>query len=263
MSKISRRDMLALLGLPPAAVLLGGWGRSDYEFLLNIARNAGGAAPAHQFSFVSTGTNYVGRTCAASGTPTVAWTIEGTVYPTLNPGTVTFASTKTVMFDITPKVNLTQWRCENNSLTGTLPSLTPYTSLINLQFHQNAFTGSLPDTTGLASLTGVVGYLNQCSGNIPDFSTNTSLASYDVGDNKLTGVATGFAVPAVLKTFAAANNLLSQAAVDAILHAFVLAGATGGSLNLGGTGNSTPSAAGLADKATLQGRVPAWTVTTN
>ena len=59
------------------------------------------------------------------------------------------------------------------------------------------------------------------------------------------------------------GNLLTQAAVDAILHQIVLNGLTGGALNLGGVGNAAPSAAGLADKAILEALVPPWTVTTN
>lgn len=59
------------------------------------------------------------------------------------------------------------------------------------------------------------------------------------------------------------QNFLTQAAVDAILHQLVLHGQTGGNCVLDGAGNAAPSVAGLADKATLQGLIPPWTVTTN
>ena len=71
------------------------------------------------------------------------------------------------------------------------------------------------------------------------------------------GVDAGFAVPASLTNFRAYGNDLSESVVDAILAAFVAAGASNGLLWLHTT-NAPPSASGLADKATLEGR--GWTV---
>jgi hypothetical protein len=103
---------------------------------------------------------------------------------------------------------------------------------------------------------------NQLTGSIPSLSANTALTLFHCPNNQLTGWSGG-TVSATLGEFEAQNNLLIQTAVDAILAAFVAAGRTTGTriLNLGGTGNAAPSAAGLADKATLQSR--GWTVTTN
>ena len=80
--------------------------------------------------------------------------------------------------------------------------------------------------------------------------------------NQLTGYAGG-GVSITLGDFQAQDNLLTEAAVDAILADFVAANKTTGTrvLNIGGTGNATPSATGLTDKATLVSR--GWTVTTN
>jgi len=66
-----------------------------------------------------------------------------------------------------------------------------------------------------------------------------------------------------LGDFRAENNLLTAKAVNAILAAFVLANKTTGTriLNLGGTGNASPTGQGITDKATLISR--GWTVTTN
>jgi hypothetical protein len=62
--------------------------------------------------------------------------------------------------------------------------------------------------------------------------------------------------------FAFTSNALSQVCVDAILaRAVAAAGYVSGSLLLSGGTNSTPSAGGLADKATLVGR--GVTVTNN
>jgi len=57
------------------------------------------------------------------------------------------------------------------------------------------------------------------------------------------------------------DNALTQAAVDNVLAALVESGAINGTLNLSGGTNAIPSAAGLADKAILEG--DGWTVTVN
>ena len=54
---------------------------------------------------------------------------------------------------------------------------------------------------------------------------------------------------------------LTQTSVDNILASLVVSGRTNGSINLTGGTTSTPSAAGLASKATLLSR--GWTVTHN
>jgi hypothetical protein len=83
---------------------------------------------------------------------------------------------------------------------------------------------------------------------------------FQVNNNQLTGYEGG-GVSATLLTFRAENNLLTQSAVDAILADFVAAGANNGTLNVGGSGNAAPSAAGITDRTTLISR--GWTVTTN
>jgi hypothetical protein len=262
----------------------------------------------HQFSFVSTGTQYVGRTCTANASYTATWLIEGTTYSALSPGTVALSSSKLIFFDLTPPTQLTRIDVNNNTLTGALPSLGSFTALQQLQCNSNSLTGSIPSISANTALTifnvaansftGVIPSLttntllssfqcltnsltgsipdlsantaltyfdcstNQLTGNIPSLSANASLGTFRCSSNQLSGVAAGFAVPAALHIFNASSNLLPQAAIDAILAAFVTAGASGAyTLNLGGTGNASPSAAGLADKATLAGR--GWTVTTN
>jgi hypothetical protein len=104
-------------------------------------------------------------------------------------------------------------------------------------------------------------HVNQLTGSIPSLTANTALTVFHCHSNQLTGVAGGFAVKPALLNARFESNLLTQSAVDAILAAFVAAGGLSGALSIGGTGNATPSAAGLASKATLQGL--GWTVTTN
>jgi hypothetical protein len=149
----------------------------------------------------------------------------------------------------------------NAGITGSVPSISGNLSMGIFQFGGCSLTGTIPNISVNTALTGYAVNNNNLVGAIPTLVSNTLLTFFNVASNFLTSVVGGFAVPAALKTIDMHSNLLPQAAVDAVLAAVVLAGATGGTLNLGGTGNATPSAAGLADKATLITRT--WTVTTN
>jgi hypothetical protein len=149
------------------------------------------------------------------------------------------------------------------AFTGAPPSIATCTLIQSVDIAINSFNGSIPAFGANAALTSYNCRTNTTiSGNIPSLSTCTTLASFFGYDNSLTGVVGGFAVPASLTTFDVSNNLLTQAAVDAILLAFVTAGASGAyTLNVNGTGNAVPSLAGQSSKSTLQGR--GWTVGTN
>lgn len=87
-----------------------------------------------------------------------------------------------------------------------------------------------------------------------------SVAQYFFSGNPLL---TTITLPTVLNTVFvdATGSGLNQATVDAILHKLVLGGQANGTCSLDGGTNATPSAAGLADKATLVGN--GWTVTNN
>jgi len=163
---------------------------------------------------------------------------------------------------LTTNTALSQFHCAINQLTGSIPSLTANTALTHFYCHINALTGSIPSLTANTALTIFQCYSNQLTGSISSLTANTALTVFRCSTNALTGY-TGGGVSITLGDFRADSNLLTQAAVDAILADFVTANKTTGTriLNLGGTGNATPSAAGLTDKATLAGR--GWTVTTN
>ena len=185
--------------------------------------------------------------------------------------------------DFSSNTALTLFYCYNNQLTGSIPDLSSNTALTRLYCNANQLTGSIPDLSSNTALTYFYCYTNQLTGSIPSLSSNGGMDQFRCDSNQLTGSIpdlssntaltqihcqynqlTGFAggtVSATLLNFQAQYNLLTEAAVDSILAAFVAAGASNGTLNLGGTGNATPSATGLTDKATLQGR--GWTVTTN
>lgn len=96
------------------------------------------------------------------------------------------------------------------------------------------------------------------AGPVPPAST-TSVPRVDMHSNSLTSV-TLTGCPALL-SMDFSSNLLPQAQVDGILATVDGFGTSNGTLNLGGTGNSAPSAAGTTHKTNLAGR--GWTVTTN
>lgn len=150
-----------------------------------------------------------------------------------------------------------------STLCGAAPIFSGMTGLTTLQIHNNLFSGACPTFSACTNLTALkVNNNNNMSGPLPDLSANTALITAYFNSNKFTGW-TGGTVSATLGDFRADANLLTQAAVDAILAAFVAANRTTGTriLNLGGTGNAAPSAAGVTDKNTLISR--GWTVTTN
>lgn len=180
--------------------------------------------------------------------------------------------------------SLATFECQNNQLTGSIPSLADFTSLVFFNCGVNQLTGVIPSLTGLTALTTFQCFTNQLTGSIPSLSGLTLLSIFRCDANQLTGSIpslsgltaltifrcqdnqlTGFSgsVEINLGDFQATNNLLTQFAVDAILAAFVAAGRNSGTrvLNIGGTGNAAPSAAGITDKNTLISR--GWTVTTN
>jgi hypothetical protein len=103
-------------------------------------------------------------------------------------------------------------------------------------------------------------HFNQLTGAIPDLSANTALLQFECQNNQLTGW-DGGAVSATCTVFRAQNNLLPESAVNGLLQAFDAAGASNGTLDLGGTGNAPATGAGLTAKANLEAR--GWTVTVN
>lgn len=229
------------------SLTLTGAGRSDAIY----ARATAGGASVSFGSMV------------ANSPYNVMWTIEGTAYAALNPGVVNLTGDKSVIFEFTPPQRLTAFSFRNNALTGAFPDLAGCSSLQTVDCAINSLSGAVPSFDSLVALTSMNIRTNQLSGNIPNLGANVALTQIFGYTNKFTGVAPGFAVPPSLGDFEFNDNLLTQAAVDAILAAFVLAGKAAGTriLNIGGTGNAAPSATGLVAKAALAAN--GWTVTTN
>lgn len=175
------------------------------------------------------------------------------------------------------------------NLVGVLPSLSALTELTYLNFLTNTLSGAMPSFAACTKLVSFFLGVNSFSGTLPSFATSPLLEYFWVNNNTLTGTIPSFqACPLLIhfygnnnqfmgytdSSFSFAydleriylqNNLLTQGAVDAILEdcieSLVDPGRPICDLNLGGTGNATPSAAGLVNKAILQGS--GWTVTTN
>jgi hypothetical protein len=103
---------------------------------------------------------------------------------------------------------------------------------------------------------------NSLEGAIPDFAS-IGIATFFAYGNKFDSWDGGL-IPVSLGTLRLENNLLPQSVVDDILQAVVDGGKVAGTrvLNLGGTGNSAPSAAGLVNVDYLVNTM-GWTVTVN
>lgn len=134
------------------------------------------------------------------------------------------------------------------------------TSLIYFFCYSNQLTGSIPRVDSNVLLDYFHCGTNQLTGDIPRLSNNTVLAKFYCNSNQLTGWLGG-SVSSTITIFNASNNLLPQQTIDDLLQAFVTAGASSGTLILGGSGNEAPSSAGVANKTILEGR--GWTVTVN
>ena len=160
---------------------------------------------------------------------------------------------------------LENFYCNNNQLTGVIPSL----SNVNNSYNYNRFncsnnqlTGSIPSLSFHGLLKSFECQFNQLSGSIPSLNATSQLEDFYCNNNRLTGFGGG-SVSNTLGNFQAQNNFLTSGAVNAILSSFVAANKTNGTLNLGGVGNAAPVGQGITDKAILTSPARGWTVTTN
>jgi len=156
---------------------------------------------------------------------------------------------------------LTHITCQWNEYGGSIPSFAGMV-VTYVDLSRNNLVGHIPTISHLTGMTYFRLDYNELTGSIPTLPGigGASSVTYIFDRNHLTGYEGG-GVPDECTSFSAYINQLTQEAVDLILSDFVDAGASGGTLSLNGTGNATPSAAGLTDKATLQSR--GWGVYTN
>ena len=129
------------------------------------------------------------------------------------------------------------------------------TGLTNLNLSGNALTNiNVSLNLSLAILNG-----NQNSLSSIDLTQNAQLRSALLANNSLTTL--NISSNALVANVYCLNNLLSQAAVDEILHQLVINGLSNGQAYLSGTGNAAPSATGQGYRSTLEGR--GWFVLNN
>lgn len=167
--------------------------------------------------------------------------------------------------DLAAYTSLTRFTCFTNLLTGSIPSLTANTLLTYFHCATNQLTGSIPSLAANTLLTYFACHANLLSGSIPELTNNTALATFYCVDNNLTGY-TASTIAATCILFAITDNLLPESAVDQILADFetgVGARPAAGNISLGGTGNTAPSATGLASRTAILAAKPGWTITQN
>ncbi|MEY2703282.1 MAG: hypothetical protein RLY43_1921, partial [Bacteroidota bacterium] len=75
-------------------------------------------------------------------------------------------------------IALTNFYCNVNQLTGSIPSLTTNTALTYFYCHVNQLTGSIPSLTTNTALTYFYCNNNQLTGSIPSLTTNTALINF-------------------------------------------------------------------------------------
>ena len=84
-------------------------------------------------------------------------------------------------------VNLTQFRCETNQLTGSIPDLSSNVNLIYFYCYSNQLTGSIPNLSSNVNLIQFYCQSNQLTGSIPALSSNVNLSIFYCYSNQLTG----------------------------------------------------------------------------
>jgi Leucine-rich repeat (LRR) protein len=167
--------------------------------------------------------------------------------------------------DITGMSSLERFWANDNQFTGTFPDISGNPNLQVINVGNNNLTGTLPDISaiGYPNLIRFNAYGNSFTGAIPDMVNIPNLDYLLLDNNNLTDFTGSF--PFTLRNVAVNDNNLTQTAVDNILKAIVDANRTtnmtGTIVNIGGPGNSAPSAAGIVNKDILVGR--GWTVFTN
>jgi Leucine-rich repeat (LRR) protein len=168
--------------------------------------------------------------------------------------------------DLTSMTSLERYWVMNNEHTGGFPNINGLSELGLINVGNNNLTGTLPadlQSLGVPNLFRYNIYANNFTGALSDCTGMTKLQFVLADGNDLTDF-TGGVEPSLYRFMANGNNL-TETAVDNILQAFVDANRTTNMsiavINLGGSGNAPPSAAGVASKNTLIGR--GWSVTTN
>ena len=165
-----------------------------------------------------------------------------------NPITPSITGTPTNRIIATNCTNMTTLDLSNNAFTTMSKfNVINASSLVILTLDDNRFTSF--DMSGIPSLGAFYCRRNRLTS--LTLGSPASLQTLHCEDNSLTSLNITNAT-SLLDLFCT-NNLLTQTAVDNILATLVASGVNGGQVWLDGLGNATPSIAGLANKAILEG----------
>lgn len=151
----------------------------------------------------------------------------------------------------------------DHTFTGNSADISNLPKIQKITFYNGNFNGIIPAFGNLPDLLHYKASSNSITGNIPSVTGCPVMIEYELHDNQFTGYVAS-TIPLTFIEFQAQNNLLTQVAVDQILSDFndnLGARPGAGTINLAGTGNATPSAAGLVHKANIIAH--GWTCLTN
>ena len=224
------------------------------------------AATDDDFVWRGPGGSFIGKTPAVGNFTAGAYNLRSRRWSAI---TVLNWNTKRLIGNLASMINpvssrltgLTYLNLSSNQLAGLLSDVTLPTGLTYLILATNQLAGLLSDVTLPTGSTYLNLAVNQLSGSFGDVTIPTNLATTYVNSNQLTYPSTGKCLSTVTKNSAKwymQNNGMVQGHVDNVLADLVTSATTGGTLNIAGS-NAAPSAAGLANKTTLEGR--GWTVT--
>lgn len=163
------------------------------------------------------------------------------------------------LFDGLLNLKAIHWR--NSHVDTAFPRVVGIEKLEVLDCPYSNLTGALPDMSDLQALTHVNLSFNKLTGFVPQVGFG-SVLEVRATDNQFTDYNwSGWGDSIQLLDLS--NNALTQYAVDSILDDLTYTGedGTGRIANLSGGTNATPSATGLAHKATLESR--GWTIIVN
>jgi Leucine-rich repeat (LRR) protein len=108
---------------------------------------------------------------------------------------------------------LTNFQCNDNNLTGSIPSLNTNSKLQIFTCQNNSLTGTIPSLSNMPSLSAFVCYnqkgTNKLKGSIPSLSANSVLDNFSCSDNQLTGIIPNLNNNPFLNSFNCGNNQIT------------------------------------------------------
>ena len=89
----------------------------------------------------------------------------------------------TSISSLSSNINLEDFRCSENAITGSLPDISLNSALIIFKIYNNDLTGTIPSLSANETLEDFQVNSNNLTGTIPNLSNNTALRIFKVGGN--------------------------------------------------------------------------------